>query len=187
MTVLFKERRSLLSTSNIKLAWSHSDSYTDSDLQATQYNHSLIYWPLSSCTGAAMVKGLVLGHLRGFLITDCDQSVLRYVRHLLCLPFGAGQIVMNDFFAKTSCLWTLTERVVRLSQNSLAKSRFVKQKPWAKGPKKRITAESSDMSLLVCHYLLRVIFRDTSYKSSIIRLLTRIDSNAALSKSCFVA
>lgn len=130
MTVLFTERRSVLSTSNTKLAWSHSDSFTDSDLQATQYNHSLVHWPLRSCTGAAMVKGLVLGHLRSFPITDCDKSVLCYVHHLLCLPFGAGQIVY-DFFAKTSCLWTLTERVVRLSQNSLAKSQFVKRKPWA--------------------------------------------------------
>ena len=78
-----------------------------SDLQAAQYNHSLIHWPLSSCTGAAVVKGLAQGHLRGFLIPDCDRSVLHNVHHLLHLLFGAGQIFFFFRFAKTSCLLPL--------------------------------------------------------------------------------
>ena len=54
-----------------------------------------------------MVKGLAQGHLRGFLIPDCDRSVLHNVHHLLHLLFGAGQIFFFFRFAKTSCLLPL--------------------------------------------------------------------------------
>lgn len=42
--------------------WSH---YTQIHLQAGHYDHSLIFQPLNSSTGAVGVKGLAQGHLSG--------------------------------------------------------------------------------------------------------------------------
>ena len=43
----------------------HIHTVPHSYLEAAQYNHSLICWPLSSSTGAVGVKGLAQGHLSG--------------------------------------------------------------------------------------------------------------------------
>ena len=53
--------RAMLSFSGVPCSHSHTHSY----LEADQYNHSLICWPLISSTGAAGVKGLAQGHLSG--------------------------------------------------------------------------------------------------------------------------
>ncbi|XP_044024018.1 uronyl 2-sulfotransferase a isoform X1 [Siniperca chuatsi] len=76
----------------------HTD--THSHLEAVQYYHSLICWPLSSSTGAVGVKGLAKGHLSGGNerevdlmknISNIPQPFL-YTRHVHFLNFTRFRI-----------------------------------------------------------------------------------------------